>query len=197
MWGFPCGPGRVSRLVVGQGEITGGFLAPAAGLASPRCPTPSDCLCLMVTSGLEQGSSSVEGLVALQVSDSAAKSRKKACPLPDMPFTARQQPGCVSLHLPPLPFEMGSQKRDGKGKQPRELLSGVLCPMVVEELGGAVSCATVSPYSRELLRHCSLSIASDDPPAAFGNIIPRIATFCVWCEYIGSLVFSVQLISRQ
>lgn len=41
MWGCLCSPGQVSRLVVRQGAIPRGFLAPAAGLASPRRPHPS------------------------------------------------------------------------------------------------------------------------------------------------------------
>lgn len=124
MWGFPCSSVQVIRLV-GHGASTGGFLAPAAGLACPRYAHPADSLCLMVISGLEQGFSSVEGLVALQTSDSAANSREKACPLPDMHFTAQQQPGCVSLLLPALPC---SHKWDVKGKQPQSSSQGSCVP---------------------------------------------------------------------
>lgn len=131
------------------------------------------------------------GLLALQASDSAAKSRTKACPLPDVHFTAPQQPAWASLLLPPLPFEMGSHQWDVKGTQAEELLAGSCIPWcwssrvepcpVLLCLCPAMSCQGASPSPGS-------AMASGHPPAIFGNITPWIANFCAWWESLGSLV---------
>lgn len=88
--------------------------------------------------------------------------------------------------------QMGCERQAATGASPRGPVchggggagqSSALCRCV------SVSCqSTSSPGS---------AIGSGDPPAAFGNIIPWIANFCVWCENIENLLFEIQFISCQ